>query len=805
MNGRKRTRPRLGRSVLIALVLLLAVPGSGRAQDAAVYEFEVTLAPYCLDGTFPITVDAPAGKLAGDASLATDAKGKLTGSLSIEGAEYVITGKVTFKKAVSKLTLVAKAGKDRIDFKGELAGGAFTGTTKGKGSVAKGKGTFSLDVSGADPSVAGLVLSLTTNPKGKLGGTGTVAVTGTPVDLKVSGKDGKKFKLKLKGKGFKFDGTGLVIASGVVVVWKAKGFGATASGDGLTLPIVPSPSGLVYAAMKVEYEDREPIAPNFPTAGGGEVKTWSIAPTLPAGLSFNPATGRITGTPTSIFPATDYTVTAGNVAGEATAKLVISVRVNRADSLAPQPGPLTDADRRHFLTRTSFGVTLEKLSKMEKQSLSQYVDGMLTFKKGTKEEKAAAVELVNEADPPGLEGQFPSETDLARWWAHLLMRNDNPFQEVMALFWHDHFATSSEVLSSDRRRWMIDHVNLWRHRGNGNLRDLLVSMTRDWAMLRWLDNISNQKKAPNENFAREFWELFTLGVDNGYSQADILEAARAFTGYRERYDDVKKLRFIEFDVARHDPDAKSFFGRTIPAQNTGDDYEAVVDITLSERPVAEFICAKLFAHFCYENPPQAVIDAMAAELRAKEWELKPVLKMLLTSEAFFSKDARHGFVKSPVEFSVGFIRTTGLVIRNSSLDGSLKAQGQRPTQPPTVDGWPEGGFWLSAQGMVERANLVLTCITDRTRQEDAGVDVADILPPANQRSAAEVVTSTIALMRVTVSAADRVELIDYLNTNRKSDGSTEPSPFNGTDTRHIDERVRGLLYILAQHPTYHTR
>jgi len=805
MRGGKSHRPPFGRAVLIALALLLAVAGSGRAQDAAFYEFEVTLAPSCLDGTFPVTVDTAEGSVAGAATLTTDAKGRLLGTLSLGGSEFAVTGKVKFRDTVSKLTLAAKSGKDRIDFKGELSGGAFAGTTKGKGSVVGGKGTFSLDVSGAGPSVASFAVSVATSPKGKLSGTGTVTVSGDPLPVKVRGKDGKKFRIKLKGKGFSFDGAGLVIAKGVVVVWRARGFGAKAAGDGLVLPILASPSGLVYSATKVEYEDREPIAPNFPTVGGGEVKTFSIAPALPDGLSFDANNGWITGTPTGVAAATDHVVTAGNAAGSATAKLVISVRINRADSLAPQPGPLSDADRRHFLTRTCFGVDLDKLSKLENQGLSQFVDGMLTFKKGTKAEKDAEVELVNESDPAGFEGQFPSETDLARWWVHLLMRNDNPFQEVMALFWHDHFATSSEVLSSDRRRWMKDHIDLWRHRGSGNLRDLLVDMTRDWAMLRWLDGISNQKKAPNENFGREFWELFTLGVDNGYTQEDILEAARAFTGYRERYDEETKLRYIEFDPERHDAGAKSFFGRTIVGQNDGDDYEAVVDITLEERAVAEFICGKLFAHFCYEDPPKALVDEMAATLRAKKWELKPVLRMLFTSEAFFSKKAREGFVKSPVEFSVGFIRATGLMIRNSSLDTSLRDQGQRPTQPPTVDGWPEGAFWLSAQGMVERANLVLTCITDRTRQADAGIDVADILPPENRRSAPEVVDALVGLLRVTITAEDRADLIEYLNTNRKSDGSTEPSPFDGTDAKHIDERVRGLLYILAQHPTYHTR
>src|SRR5690606_22239367 len=108
----------------------------------------------------------------------------------------------------------------------------------------------------------------------------------------------------------------------------------------------------------------------------------------------------------------------------------------------------------------------------------------------------------------------------------------------------------------------------------------------------------------------EFWELFTLGVDNGYTQADIVEAARAFTGYRTRYDGLTGLQFVEFDVDRHDPGAKSFLGGTVPAQNAGDDYAAVVDLTLANRPVAEFITKRLFEHFARRSPSPALVTEM---------------------------------------------------------------------------------------------------------------------------------------------------------------------------------------------------
>ena len=193
---------------------------------------------------------------------------------------------------------------------------------------------------------------------------------------------------------------------------------------------------------------------------------------------------------------------------------------------------------------------------------------------------------------------------------------------------------------------------------------------------------------------------------------------------------------------------------------------------------------------------------LGAVLRNSGWELAPTLKTLFTSEAFYSNKARAGFVKSPVEYGVGFIRGTGLRIRISSLDSSLNILGMRPTQPPVVDGWPSGTAWLSAQSMVDRTNLVLTSVNDTNRQTGWGIDVKDILPPPANRSAAEVVDALADRLQVALDADERQELIDYMVTDRQSDGSVDPSPL--TDA-NMDLRVRGALYILAQHPSYHVR
>ena len=483
-------------------------------------------------------------------------------------------------------------------------------------------------------------------------------------------------------------------------------------------------------------------------------------------------------------------------------------------SLAPKAA-LTDADIRHFLQRTHFGFSQAHYDAIAQLGFPAYVDAMTTFGPTTQLElDAKAVYLEDENDP---EGDFPSESDLARWWLYMMILNDNPFQENLAFHWHEHFATATTVLSGSNTHYFIDHVNLWRKGGAGNLRTLLLDMARDSAMMVWLDGINNLDSAPNENFGREFFELFCLGVDIEYTQTDIEEAARAFTGYRQRFDSDTGKSFIEFDPARHDHEEKTVLGVVIPAQTPGagevDEYDQMVDIVLGTNEAAtgvsrvgQWIIRSLLQYFCYENPPQSVIDELANDLRAGGWELKPVLMKLFQSEAFFSDEAKAGFVKGPVEHIVGFIRTTNLVGDPVQLDRRLVLMGHRPTQPPTVDGWPGGTQWLSAQGMIDRANL-LNYITEQAEglQGTFGITALALLPTPDADAAATVDALALRL-HVTLSSDERTSVITYLDTERASNGTVSPDPFDPIgNAAEAERRVRGLLWILAQHPTYQTR
>ena len=588
-----------------------------------------------------------------------------------------------------------------------------------------------------------------------------------------------------------------------------------ACGGGGGGPVVDpdAPAALTYESPSAVYRTDGPIAPNLPSWSGGDPTQWDCTPPLPAGLALM-GDGSIVGTPTAPAPLGQHIVTASNAAGQTQATLTVQVLWHESKSLLPKQG-LDDDDLRHFLDRTHFGFSQPHYDALVQLGLPAYVDAMTTFADTTQLETDAHNAYLVDVDDPT--GKFPSFTDLARWWLYMVMANANPFQEHLALHWHNHFAASSTVLQNANTHYFIDHVNLWRHGGAGDLRTLLLDMARDPTMLVWLDGISNVDGQPNENFGREFFELFCLGVDIEYTQTDIVEAARAFTGYRQRFNSATNQSYIEFDPARHDHTAKTVLGQTIPAQTPGagevDEYDQMVDIVLSTNEpgtgvsrVGQWILRSLLEDYCYANPPQNVIDELANDLRSGGWQLKPVLMKLFQSEAFFWSKGTEGFVKGPVHHITGFMRATGLVADPSQIDRRLEAMGHRPTQPPTVDGWPGGTQWLSAQGMVDRANI-LNYVTEQseTLQTNLGLTALALLPAPDANGAATV-DALSQRLRVTLSAAERTTLVTYLDTERNNAGTVTPSPFDPQgDPPEAERRVRGLLWILGQHPTYQTR
>jgi uncharacterized protein (DUF1800 family) len=466
-----------------------------------------------------------------------------------------------------------------------------------------------------------------------------------------------------------------------------------------------------------------------------------------------------------------------------------------AQSLAPLDRPLADDEIRHLLRRTTFGASQAEVDRVRQLGLDAWLEEQFVMAVDTPVERAAEALIENRVEP--------RQDEIAKWWLFLMSRNPNGFQEGLAFFWHDHFATSQRVFEDRARAWFLQHVNLLRRMGTGNVKELAYALAIDPSMLVWLDGVSSTRDRPNENFAREFWEVFTLGRNRGYTEGDIKEAARAFTGYRQVVDRTTNETFFLFDASRHDEGQKAVFGQT---GNWG--YRDIVELTFAHRQAAEYLCERLFAHYCHKDPAPAAIAGMAKLLRDSGWEIKPVLRALFRSRAFYSTASRQGRVKTPIEYVVGFFRTTGMELPINTHYESMLVLNQTPTLPPSVFGWPEDTAWLGAQSLLQRGDVINDALSARSHHTAIGTSLTQLLPPADQRTAATVVDALARLMQVDLKVDERQRLIDFLGTSvREANGQlvVEPSAFDGNSTRHVDERVRALLFVLAQHPQYHLR
>jgi len=288
------------------------------------------------------------------------------------------------------------------------------------------------------------------------------------------------------------------------------------------------------------------------------------------------------------------------------------------------------------------------------------------------------------------------ETDrVAYWWAERMLRSGHPLQEKVALFWHGHFATNEDKVRDYRK--MLQQLGLFQRAGLGNFRDLLIGVAQDPAMLVFLDAGVNTKDSPNENFAREIMELFTMGVGH-YGEADVQEAARAFTGWN--------YRGLEFHIneADHDTGSKQFLGQ----QGDFDGVE-VIDIILAQPVTAEFIASKLYRYFVNEDLAEEDEAQLGDALRGVEYDIAAYLRLLFLSQDFYAAQNVGTRIKGPVELMVSTYRRLGLervpgVPDFNVVSGAL---GQRLMHPPTVAGWSEGRSWITPSLMFERSNFVL--------------------------------------------------------------------------------------------------
>lgn len=432
-------------------------------------------------------------------------------------------------------------------------------------------------------------------------------------------------------------------------------------------------------------------------------------------------------------------------------------------------------DARHLLSRTSFGATPAEIRNLEAVDYAVAVDRLLAAPRreamtpapdwigmGPAElqrlQKAADAQRKAGVDGKKLEVRLPVRDqgrELKNWWIEEMIATDQPLVERMTLFWHGHFTSS---LMKVRYPSALFRQNaLFRREALGNYASLLRAVARDPAMLIYLDGSGSVARQPNENFARELLELFTLG-EGQYGEADIKAAARAFTGWSV---DRESGQFVEHP-GRHDDGQKTFLGKS--GRFGGDE---ILTILLAHPRTAETLVEKLWREFVSLKPDPAEVTRLAAGFRQGGYEIKPLMRALFLSAAFRDPANRGALIKSPVDLIVGTVHVLGLPVpEKTGLVRMLQGLGQVPFDPPNVKGWAGGESWISTYTLLLRQQFLRRMIEATTvAPMDGGMRMAD---RPNRR----------ADRRERLPAAEALQMMD------------PPRPVEGRSLRNAGTEVR---------------
>ena len=360
-------------------------------------------------------------------------------------------------------------------------------------------------------------------------------------------------------------------------------------------------------------------------------------------------------------------------------------------------------DARHLLNRTGFGAQPREIAEYAALSRTEAVERLLAGM--SRSARTPPPEWASEAivPPRQLRQASPEERkaflaqeirrgfDLRTWWLEEMLQTRSPLTERMTLFWHNHFVSSQQKVRYTKLMYE-QNVLLRRHAG-GNFGQLLHAVAKDPAMVIYLDSASNRKGKPNENFAREVMELFTLG-EGRYTEADVREAARAFTGWSIDPDSGD----FRWRPALHDEGTKTVLGKT-----GNFDGDAVLDILLSRPPTAEFVVTKLWREFVSPEPDAAEVRRIAQKFHLSSYETKVALRELFLSPAFWAPENRGALIKSPVDLVVGTMRALDFQVGDPLPLALVVAQlGQNLFSPPNVKGWPGGEAWINSSTLLAR-------------------------------------------------------------------------------------------------------
>jgi uncharacterized protein (DUF1800 family) len=448
----------------------------------------------------------------------------------------------------------------------------------------------------------------------------------------------------------------------------------------------------------------------------------------------------------------------------------------------------------HLMRRAGFGAPRSEIEQLAEQGYENVVEQLLH------PEQQPELDLTefNRYHPNVEMSVQPRHVQIG--WFYRMVNTPRPLEEKMALFWHHLFATGVDKVEQSLD--MGAQIEMFRSYGMGSFRELLHRVAHDPAMLYWLDNHENHKRAPNENWGRELLELFSLGVGS-YTEEDVFEGSRAFTGWTfgQKMPNSPWGQFpwkFEFRPGDHDPTEKSFLGHT--GKLNGDD---LIDIVVQQPACARFLARQLYNFFVADDVPvpswphepprdRNAVDQIVETLITSDYEMRPTLRLIFNSDFF--KEASYQKVRSPVEAVAHTVRLTGGLATSDPAWADLAYQpnlmGQALINPPTVEGWHTGPEWINSGALTQRVNFVSERLSDLSL---SGVRrIVTRISSNGSLSAENIVDGCLDLLgSLEFSDKNRRELIEQVEAK-----GPIAHRHNGSATE-IESRITDVLALVA--------
>jgi uncharacterized protein (DUF1800 family) len=493
------------------------------------------------------------------------------------------------------------------------------------------------------------------------------------------------------------------------------------------------------------------------------------------------------------------------ITGVALAGLQAAIGCARDSRSGKQPPLATERDKiAHLLRRAGFGYGYEDLEQYVGLGVTGAIDRLLDYEQISDDDLEQRLKRLH------LDLTRPA--DMQRWWLVRMIYTKRPLQEKMTLFWHGLLTSQTGKVPLPRPRpqnpnppnLMLNQIQFFREHALDDHATIMKGISRDPAMVIYLDSRDNRKGKPNENYARELMELFTLGITGpdgspNYAEQDVREAARAFTGWT-----LTREQQFAFNAGQHDTGQKTIFGQT--GNFNGDE---VIDLIMAHPSSAYHICGKLFSFFAYDDPEPAVLAPMIDAFHKSNGSIKATLRAILTSPAFFSPKAYRAKAKSPVELVAGAARALQIETDAMGFQLSTQRMGQTLFNPPNVAGWPGGLYWFATSTWLARLNHLSQLLSARQDPHTRPPQLAGIVQRFGLYTPEKMVDFLLQhLVDGQVEPPQRQVLLDYAKQGVSWPAPPTPgskaSGTSGFDETHpvVDQKMRGLFYLIMSSPEY---